>query len=108
MGWAVGWDYEHRRWKGYGVPAFCDAKGCETKIDRGMGWAADRDEEDHEELPNVFTCGNHTLEDVDEDNLPKEHPEWLEHILNDESWAKWRGEEPAFVELYKTQLEEQK
>lgn len=105
MGWSVGWDYEHRRWKGYGVPAFCDVKDCGKTIDRGLGYAQGEDKEDY--LPDIFTCSDHDRDDVDEDNLPKEHPEWLEHILTDDSWEKWRSEEPAFVELYTQQLKEQ-
>ena len=26
------------RWAGYGVPAVCDQPGCETEIDRGLGY----------------------------------------------------------------------
>lgn len=112
MGWAVGWDYTHRRWRGYGVPAYCDAKGCRTEIDRGFGYVCegttcDREGEDGEdglgcldidELDkDLFVCGEHTCRDVDEDDLPPEHPDWIAHLLTDESWQKWRDENPLQV-----------
>lgn len=28
-----------------------------------------------------------------------EHPEWVEHLLTDESWAEWRKKNPEEVEL---------
>jgi hypothetical protein len=109
MGWAVGWDSDHGRWRGYGVPAYCDAyaKGCREEIDRGLGYVCDahnggdEDDPDFEEFDDlthtVFVCGQHTCADVDDANLPPEHPEWVEHVLTDDSWAKWREENPASV-----------
>jgi hypothetical protein len=109
VSWAVGWDFEHRRWRGYGVPAFCDAyaKGCREEIDRGLGWVCDdhnggdEDDPDYEEFDDlahpIFVCSKHTCADVDESNLPPEHPEWVEHLLTDESWQQWRDENPESV-----------
>jgi hypothetical protein len=57
------------------------------------GWDEDFDDMEHP----IFTCPEHTCADVDEDNLPPEHPEWLEHILTDETWQKWRDENPERV-----------
>jgi hypothetical protein len=30
-------------------------------------------------------------------NYKPEHPEWIHHLLTDESWAKWRRENPEEV-----------
>lgn len=113
MGWAVGDDREHNRFRGYGVPAFCDAKGCGEEIDRGLGYTCegttcDRPGEDGEDgvgcwdldplkKPTLFVCGKHTCADVDETDLPAEHPEWVAHLLTDDSWQKWRDENPNRV-----------
>ena len=114
MNWAVGWDSEHRRHRGYGVPAYCDAwaAGCRVEIDRGFGYVCegttcDREGEDGEDglgcwdlddlEKNLFLCDEHTCADVDEDNLPPEHPDWVQHLLTDESWQQWRAENPERV-----------
>lgn len=101
MGWAVGYDRDHDRWRGYGVPAYCDAKGCRTEIDRGFGYLCDCYDAgcvDVDELEkSIFVCGEHTCRDVDESDLPAEHPAWVRHLLTDASWAKWRDENPERV-----------
>ena len=109
MGWAVGWDRDLGRWRGYGVPAYCDAEGCRTEIDRGLSWVAipppenpDEDgleDEDFDDLADgaFFTCSAHRYTDVNPAALPPEHPEWVAHVLTDESWAKWRDENPEQV-----------
>lgn len=109
MSWAVGDDRYHGRFRGYGVPAYCDAKGCRAKIDRGFGYVCEgtdcaRPGEDGEDgvdcfdldplEKSLFVCGQHTCRDVDESDLPPEHPEWVEHLLTDESWERWRLENP--------------
>ena len=33
-----------------------------------------------------------------------ESKEWLEHLINDESWEKWRENNPKILEKYKEQL----
>lgn len=97
MSWAVGWDSDHDRWMGYGVPAYCDA-GCGTEIDRGLDWRCSCGQPDSPlDGPTLFVCSNHTCADVDEDNLPPEHPDWIRHLLSDESWAQWRSENPERV-----------
>lgn len=32
--------------------------------------------------------------------LKPEHPEWLAHVLSDESWKQWRIDNPERVEAY--------
>jgi hypothetical protein len=112
MGWAVGWCSDNRRFRGYGVPAYCDAKGCRNEIDRGLGFVCDCDrivgDDGYEEAcwavdaldKIVFVCSEHTCADVDPPDLPPEHPEWVAHVLNDESWSEWRMSNPRLVEQY--------
>ena len=116
MGYAVGWDEEYGRFRGYGVPAWCDGM-CGTKIDRGMGWEVEGyDELDEDGEPigepdgmRLYLCSNCDVNDLDEDgHLPPEHPEWLEHVLTDDSWATWRDENPVRVDMYKESLEAQR
>lgn len=88
------------------MPAWCDAytKGCRTEIDRGLGYVCDAhidakddsaDDEQFDPLDHpIFVCGEHTCADVDEADLPPEHPEWVEHISTDDSWAQWRADYP--------------
>lgn len=103
MSWAVGWDRELNRHRGYGVPAYCDAKGCRVEIDRGLGFVAERydipDDEEWDDLDDgaYFTCGDHEWGDIDDCDLPPEHPDWIKHLLTDSSWAKWREENPERV-----------
>lgn len=106
MGWSIGWDSDHGRWRGYGVPAYCDAKGCMVEIDRGLGWVCDAhlgDEDFNDEDHPVFVCGKHTCADVDWSDVP-EHPTWLEHVLSDDSWAQWRTDNPARALAYRDAL----
>src|SRR4051812_14066551 len=95
MGWAVGWDTEHNRWRGYGVPAYCDAKGCMVEIDRGLGYvcACETCSSDDDQLDlATFVCGLHTCADVDGER--PEHPDWIAHVTSDESWSQWREDNP--------------
>ena len=102
MGYGVYW--ANGRWQGYEIPAFCDYPGCKEEIDRGMGW---QHQEDEEEPPSVFCCLDHTLEPIELFEVEeKEHPEWLKHILTDESWKEWRNKEPEIVKKYKAMLKE--
>ncbi len=102
MGYGVYWT--NGRWQGYGIPAYCDYPGCKEEIDRGMGYAHDK-----EEMPSsVFCCKKHQEEKLNSFEVEeKEHPEWLNHILTDESWEKWRNEAPEMIEKYKKMLKEQ-
>ena len=99
MGYQVYWN--NGRWQGYGVPAYCDEKDCKNKIDRGLGYQHREDTENG--IPETFVCDLHQDMTLDELNLDyeKEHPEWLAHILNDESWEQWRKENPSTVDRYK-------
>ncbi len=122
MGWAVGWDPVHRRHRGYGVPAYCDAfaKGCRQEIDRGLGYVAQPEppdgltDEEHDEFSAerfddtadgvFFVCSEHGHEDVNPDDLPPEHPTWLNHVLTDGTWERWRTENPELVVAFRAAL----
>lgn len=116
MGWSLGYDGAWQRFIGYGVPAYCDHPGCEETIDRGLAYVCcEQQPYGGDEGCGLYFCAVHRtwngkcarcapLDDVEtappdwEPFAPKpEHPEWLQHLLNDESWAQWRGENPLEV-----------
>lgn len=33
-----------------------------------------------------------------------EHPDWIKHLLTDDSWEEWREENPGFVKQYTNQM----
>ncbi|MFH7764588.1 hypothetical protein [Acinetobacter sp. BSP-28] len=37
----------------------------------------------------------------------KEHPEWLKHVLTDETWQEWREKEPEMAKHYQELLDKQ-
>jgi hypothetical protein len=98
MGYSVYWS--NRRWQGYGVPAYCDYPECKNEIDRGLGYQHEDDKENG--TPSVFCCSDHQTYNYDEFNpdLTIEHPEWIEHVLTDDSWDEWRKENPELVNKY--------
>lgn len=123
MGYAVYMNDKQGRWCGYGVPAYCDHPKCNEEIDRGMGHVCG------EPLQDQFGCGMyfcskhlpHSRKPRGEDRyyenctrcgdykqpykLTKgEHPDWMNHLLTDESWAEWRKENPADVEKFQKAL----
>lgn len=127
MGYAVYEDPEgHDRWAGYGVPAECDWTDCHAKIDRGIGckcedhgdyhlflngeevaydrYGDDPDaEEDWVEEPGcgLYFCEEHRtptgLHDAEHTAVKPDTPEWVQHMLTDDSWAEWRAEHPELV-----------
>jgi hypothetical protein len=98
MGYQVYWN--NGRWQGYGVLAYCDCDGCYKEIDRGLGYQHEEDKENG--TPEVFVCNDHQYIPINNINIDykKEHPEWLSHILNHESWEQWRVENPTIVKEY--------
>ena len=99
MGYSVYW--ANGRWQGYGVIAICDHKKCLTGIDRGLSFQHISDKDNSP--PSVFCCEKHEYANPGqfELNLDKESPDWLKHVLEDESWEGWRTENPEMVEKYK-------
>lgn len=121
MSWAVGYSHKHKRDIGYGVPAICDHPECNEEIDRGLSHLCG-------DIPygSSYGCGLHFcsdhLETAEKDNecinlcerclagepefTPKpDTKEWQEWKLTDESWAKWREENPDLVSSILTKLE---
>jgi hypothetical protein len=116
MGWSVGFDSRWNRWIGYGVPAYCDHPKCQKTIDRGLAYVC-CDEEPYggERGCGLYFCEEHAL--AGSHRCPRcangkppyrhpkpEHPDWLRHVLTDESWAEWRGKHPKQVATLQAQL----
>lgn len=122
MGWAVGFDRERQRHIGYGVPATCDYPGCGEEIDRGLAYACGGGVVGLVENCGLFFCSPHRCHFIEEEGGPggewvcercaaDEPPfeptpdrlEWIEHVLEDESWGPWRAEQPDWVERLRQQ-----
>jgi hypothetical protein len=107
--------YEHNgRDQGYGVPCLCDHPGCNKQIDRGVAYACGGDPMEN---CGLFFCGEHLAHYKDEETGswssavcercadedaepfdPKpDIQEWIDWKLTDESWSKWRDENPEWV-----------
>lgn len=128
MSWAVGEDLARKRHIGYGVPAICDHPGCDEQIDRGLEHRCGDLHEEHGCA--LYFCGYHLYYvfddegddhpdytgsycerccDLTRDDVPYAEPyeptpdtvEWASHVLNDESWAQFREEEPEWTARYK-------
>ena len=122
MGWAVGWEPNTRRWRGYGVPAVCEEPGCDAKIDRGLAYACggldgcgrffckehlyssyEIIEAGLAVAEGEFVCAR-CLEWAEPYPCKPETVEWLTHVLTDESWEQWLSEEPEAADSYRAQL----
>ncbi len=120
MGYAV---YQiGKRFGGYGVPAICEHPGCNKEIDRGMSYACGGEPfselgcdryfcEDHLEWHDFNTgCGSREGAFVCKRCAKRkspfpykpEHPDWVNHLLTDDSWEKWRNENPEKVKELKS------
>lgn len=119
MGYGVG--FREGRWIGYMVPAECDIADCHEKIDHGMSYLCERHytvevevggeeiEIEDDEGCGLYFCSAHLDEtDLHTDDLqPKpDSPRWLWWILNEDSWTKWREENPKDVERYQEQIKD--
>lgn len=111
MGYSVGYDENWKRFVGYGVPAYCDHPGCNEEIDRGFAYICGGDFYGGDRGCGLFFCGEHLIMHRRLPQLcercsarkkpfsPKpEHPDWINHILTDDSWEKWRKENKEYVE----------
>lgn len=110
MGWSIGYDGSWDRDIGYGVPAQCDHPGCNTEIDRGIGFVCGSEPYGGEQGCGLYFCADHLLYDVDgarvcarcaTSELPFEATpdirQWVLHKLTDESWSEWRDANPDWV-----------
>lgn len=116
MGWSIGYD---RRWKrdiGYGVPATCDHPGCNTEINRGLGYVC-KDQQPHGgDGCGLYFCSQHLSCDGCEQCEKGAEPfepkpdvlEWVEWKLTDDSWQKWRDENPDEVIAMREMIATQK
>ncbi|UJE34810.1 hypothetical protein vBAbaPP1_21 [Acinetobacter phage vB_AbaM_P1] len=108
MGYSIGQSkFEGRyRFIGYSVEAYCDQEGCNNVINRGMDYQCgdcqgyfcydclsthgkveiELDEEWKHEFGEASSGCTHN--GVWKDH----HPDFLRHLLTDESWASWRVE----------------
>lgn len=100
MGWAVGRDTDNQRFRGYGVPAYCDWDGCTEEIDRGLYFVCEGESCGCE----LFYCDGHSIQSEGHPDCGRgdgpEHPEWIEHVLNDDSWEEFRKTEPYRLWLH--------
>jgi hypothetical protein len=112
MGWSIGYDEHWKRDIGYGVPAVCDALGCNEKINRGLGYVCGGEPYGGEHGCGLFFCSRHRRIHTFRDGCIKEvcircdtyrppyavkpdTAEWINWKLTDESWAQWRAENPV-------------
>lgn len=115
MGYAV---YQvGKRFGGYGVPTICEHPDCDKEIDRGMSyacggepfseWGCDRYFCEKHRSPHCFNTGNsRTCIEVCDRCLKRkspfpykpEHPDWIKHLLTNESWEEWRKENKEEVD----------
>jgi len=117
MSWSVGYDDKWRRFVGYGVTAYCDYPKCRKEINRGLPYVCG----DQPPGYNEHGCGLHFCDEHMHYSESKkvqlcgkcltgrppykpkhEHPEWVNHILTDDSWSDWREKNPDMVNEYKT------
>jgi len=104
MGWSIGYDNHWMRDIGYGVPCKCDHPDCDKDIDRGLSYVC-RGSEPYggEDGCGLYFCEEHMGEKCEHQDVePKpDVKEWVEHKLNDESWAEWRKNNPDEVSKLK-------
>jgi hypothetical protein len=111
MGWSIGYDSNWDRDIGYGVPAHCDYPGCNEEIDRGLSYVCGGEPYGGNRGCGLYFCEKHLhyherLPQLCERCTPRkrkpfkpkpDHPEWILWKLTDESWEKWRDENPEKV-----------
>lgn len=106
MSWAVGWDANWHRDIGYGVPATCDHPGCTERIDRGLAHVCAGNTPYGGDGCGLYFCSQHQnwrgfcercQRGLDPFDATPDLPEWVRWKLTDESWARWRDENPEEV-----------
>jgi hypothetical protein len=130
MSWAVG-ENSAGRDIGYGVPCICDHPGCGEEINRGLSHVCGDMHDGGERGCGLYFCEAHLHIHSDEGALgPNGAPrygvhqlcercqrgeppfvptadttEWLTHKLTDESWQRWRNENPEALAQLRVELE---
>ena len=119
MSWAVGYDENHHRDIGYGVPCICDHPDCNEKIDRGLSYVCGGEPYGGDEGCGLFFCDDHLGYCLTENSFyndtplvplcdrckkkeppyePKpDTPEWIHHKSTDPSWEEWRQEQKRAI-----------
>jgi hypothetical protein len=112
VSWAIGYDSTWKRDIGYGVPAYCDQPGCGKEINRGLGYVCGGEPYGGEYGCGLFFCSEHLYMNASggrqlcyrcgpepgaEYEPTPDHPDWINHKLTDESWQRWRDENPEEV-----------
>ncbi len=113
MSWSIGFDTFWNRDIGYGVPAWCDHPDCKKQIHRGLSYVCGGEPYGGERGCGLYFCEKHLVLSARLSQIcarckarrghfkPKpEHPRWMKHVLKDDSWAKWRQENPGKVLEY--------
>lgn len=111
MSWAIGTGKDGRD-IGYGVPAICDHPDCNTRIDRGISYICGMINTHGEDRGcGLHFCKKHLRSSPKFGQLcfrcwPKlrrpflrkpDVEEWIRHKLTNESWKRWRDENPDEV-----------
>lgn len=115
MSWSIGYDQLRKRDVGYGVPAYCDAPGCREEINRGLSYVCGNEPHGGAKGCGLYFCEKH--QHGYDQRCPRcakykspyvkwspDHPRWVLHKLTDESWQRWRDENPDEVESIKNSL----
>jgi hypothetical protein len=118
MGWSIGYDDTWNRDIGYGVPAICDHPDCSKPIDRGLSYVCGNQPYGGDQGCGLYFCRQHQVGEhqrcercVKRRNAfaPKpDVPRWMRWKLRDQSWARWREENPQEVAEMRTALRETK
>lgn len=111
MSWSIGYDERWKRDIGYGVPAYCDHPACSERIDRGLSYVCAKQEPYGGDGCGLYFCSNHMVYSDKVEGFccercangaspfeaKSDHPVWMRWKLRDNSWMRWRHENPAEV-----------
>ena len=118
MGWSLGFDDNHKRDIGYGVPAYCDHPDCDKEIDRGLSYVCGGEPYGGENGCGLFFCPDHLtftyagklcgrcIDKKPSFEPKKDHPEWIKWKLEDDSWEDWRKENPEIVKQMRASIKQ--
>lgn len=112
MSWAIGFDSNWDRDIGYGVPAKCDHPECGADIDRGLSYVCGNAPQGGNHGCGLYFCADHLrgyrhlcAHCEAEDGLTFEPTrdtlEWVKHKMTHPSWARYREDNPEWVEQHK-------
>lgn len=122
MGWSIGYDHNHERDIGYGVPAICDHPDCGEEIDRGLAYVCGGEPYGGESGCGLYFCGSHLLWKqsakkfvcdrclVEAETYYDPKPdtlEWISWKFTDASWGQWREENPGKTAELKQRIEQE-